>query len=420
MNKQEIITLIKKYPSIFILVAVFPYLVIKALDGGDFNVYLAAAVKLREQADCYNIWLSYGNSKGASQYSYSPLFATLLIPFTYLPVWLPQLLFLIADVFWISRVLRIIMNLLGITKQGLSKWWLAVVLLFSLRFILHNFEMVQLNIFLLWLSVEGLYQIFFRNQVALGSLLIAAGINFKMLPLVFLPYLAYRIQWKAFIIVIIISVCFLLLPALVFGWDMNQRLHQEWWNIINPMNDKYNAGQNNDSYRIHGLAALFAAYFSKNTQGHFQILIASLDNFTIQWLINGSRLLLVLLTFCFLRTLPSTTAKYQKQFVSEIAYILLITPLLFPQQNKWAFVYLLPAFSVIFYSFLCGNRWKDRKIELALLAIVFILTTLTTDGIIGKNLSYYTECLKLVTIGTLFTIPVLFFSRSLSMTNPNN
>lgn len=407
MNREKLTALFKQYPALIITLAALPYLVVKALNGGDFNTYLAAAQKLREGANCYNIWLQYGNSKVPLQYGYSPLFAAFLIPFTYLPVWLPQLLFLIADIFWITRVLKLLMELLDIREPRLQQWWLVLVLLFSLRFILHNLEMVQLNIFLLWLSVEGLYQIFYRERKLAGALLLALGINFKLLPLVFVPYLIYRGQWKAFGVVSVLAVFFLFLPALFFGVEMNAQLHRDWWSIINPLNDRYNAGQNADSYRIHGLAALFASYFSKNHEGHFQILIAEVSNTALQWLINGMRMIVVIFTFFFLRTLPFREANNRKHFVAEVAYLLLVTPLIFPQQNKWAFVYLLPAFAYIFNVLLRDAAWRSRLVLLSLLAIVFGLTTLTTDGLVGKQLNYYTECLKLVTIGTLVLVPVL-------------
>lgn len=410
MTRQRFLGLIQRFPAAIIALLMLPYLGLKAWNGGDFNTYLAAAQNLSNGMNCYHSWLSYGNSQVPLQYGYSPLFATLLIPVTYLPIGLPQLLFLIADVFMLVRILKMLMELLSLNGGIIKLKWLVLVLLFSIRFILHNLEMVQLNILLLWFSMEGLYQIFFRNRIFMGSLLLALGINFKLLPLVFLPYLLYRRQWKAFGAVVLLSGIFLLTPALMWGWDMNTQLHSEWWSIINPMNAQYNAGQNAGSYRIHGLAALFAAYFSKNTTDYFQILLADVNPATLQWMINGARLLLLTSTLFFLRLPPFRKARNKKQFVAETAYLLLITPLIFPQQNKWAFVYLLPAFGFVFYSLLLNSKWKHRGAELALLVIVFVLTTLTTDGIVGKEINYYTECLKLVTIGTTALVPVLMLA----------
>lgn len=279
-----------------------------------------------------------------------------------------------------------------------------------LRFILHNFEMVQLNIFLLWLSLEGSQQIFFEKKILLGTFLISLGINFKILPLVFVPYLLYRKEFKSVGFLCGWSLLFLILPASVFGFDFNNQLHSDWLNIINPLNEKYGVGQNIESFRIHGLSALFAAYFSKYNNDTFQWLFVSLSDQVVQLLTNLSRLVFITLTFYFLRTKPFSSFQSSRHFAFEVSYLLLITPLIFPQQNKWAFVYILPALGVAFYS-LVQKREKFFSIKVGLLLAVFTLTTLTTDGIIGKQLNYYTECLKLVTIGTILIVPILMLSR---------
>lgn len=408
--KDKILNLVKQYPALITAVLLLPYFIIKAFKGGDFVVYLAAAEQLRQGKDCYNVWLHYQGSEWASMYGYSPFFATLLIPFSYLPAYIPQLLFLVADVFIIFRMLRLLEEWLEIPLLPERKWWYALLLLFTVRFILHNFEMVQLNILILWLSMEGLHQIFFRKQIAVGALLLALGINFKILPLLFLPYLLWRAQYKAFVLVLVFGLLLICLPGLYYGFDFNVQLHKEWFAIINPMNSEYNAAQNQSGCRIHGIAALVASYFSENKNGDFQILITKLDDKTQLIIINIIRLFLATLTIFFLRTWPFKSAENAKHMATEIAYIFLVTPLLFPQQNKWAYICIAPAFAVIFYAIIA--RKKLSYYNIALLVCVFILTTLTTDGIIGRNLNYYTECLKLVTIGALFIIPLVYVNRA--------
>lgn len=405
--KEKIINAVKQYPALITAALLLPYFIVKALKGGDFVVYLAAAEQLRSGKDCYNVWLHYQGGDWASMYGYSPFFAVLLIPFSYLPAYIPQLLFLVADVFMIFRMLRLLEEWLQIQLLPHKKWWYALMLLFSVRFILHNFEMVQLNIFILWLSIEGLNQVFGRKNIALGALLLALGINFKILPLLFVPYLLWRGQFKAFGWIALFSIVFIMLPAFLLGYDFNMQLHREWFAIINPLADKYNAGQNADGCRVHGLAALVAAYFSKNVNGDFQLLITEMDSKTQFIIVNALRLLLACITLFFLRTAPFKTITNKRNFITEVAYILLITPLLFPQQNKWAFICMAPALAVIFYQLLKQERILTKYISVALLTVIFILTTLTTDGIIGRQLNYYTECLKLVTIGTLLIVPLL-------------
>jgi hypothetical protein len=380
--------------------------VIKAINGGNFNTYLAAAELLRHGDNCYNVWLSYGNSNVPTQYGYSPLFATLLIPFTYLASWLPPLLFLLADVVMLFRIFRLIARLLKIDLLPNKLLWLGLVLVFSLRFILHNFEMVQLNILLLWLTFEGLYKIFFGNNKGIGACLLSAGINFKILPIVFIPYILYRRELKASTMVAVFSIFFLWLPSVFFGFNFNLQLHEDWLTIINPLNTQYNADQNSESCRLHGLAALIAAYFTNNNNADFQWPTFPLREPIIEVIINISRLILILITFFFLQSKPFLRFKSPYHFVTETAYIFLITTLIFPQQNKWAFVYIIPALAIIFHSLLKNTNRKSLW-SIFPLSVVFILTTLTTDGIIGKNWNNITECMKLVTIGIILIIPIL-------------
>jgi hypothetical protein len=393
----------------WIILAAMPFLFLKAWGGGEFNTYLGAAEQLRLGNSCYNVWLHYGHQNGSSQYGYSPLFATLLIPFTYLPVWLPPLLLLVADVLMLASVFSIFFSLLDVEERKKPVLF-ALTMIFSLRLTLHNFEMVQLNILLLWMSVYGLYLIFIKGQNAAGASIIALGINFKLLPLLLIPYLMYRAKFNAVGIILLVLVGTFLLPSLVFGFEKNLSLHLEWWQVINPLNAKYNALQNEESYRLHGLAALFASYFSKNVNGTFQLLLAELSPKQLVILTNIGRALLAGIALLFLAGKPFKSYSDNKHFAIETAYILFVTPLLFPQQNKWAFVNMLPAFCIVFYVLISYKSARTAALYM-LLAVVFFLTTLTTDGIIGKQLNYYTECLKMVTIGCLLMIPALLIVR---------
>ncbi len=399
---------LKKNLLLVLLAIALPYLIIKSLNGGEFNTYLGAAEQLKLGKSCYHVWLQYGNQQGNSQYGYSPLFAALLIPATYLPVWLPPLLFLIADVFMLFSIFNLLFKWLEIDETNKVKV-VILTLTFTLRLILHNFEMLQLNIFLLWLTLQSVDYIFCKNKTAFGSALLAFGINIKILPVVFIPYLIWRRKMAATFCTIVFVLVSLLATAVVWGFDFNAQLHQEWWAIINPLNEKYNSLQNLESYRLHGLSALIAAYFSKSENNTFQLLLADLPPKILTALINGARVVLILL-FVLIAKMPFKPSITSKQITTETAYLLLVTPLIFPQQNKWAFVYLIPSFVVVFNS-MFQNGFLKRRIELALLLVAFALLTLTTDGLIGKNLAYYAECLKLLTIGTLFVVPLLFIAN---------
>ena len=130
MSVQTIPKFLKNNPLLCTVVLLSPYLIVKSIYGGEFNTYLEAARQLRAGIDCYNIWLNHDNGT-ATQYGYSPLFATLLIPFTFLPSWVPCLLFLLADVVMLFRVFRLIGGWLQPKEFSKKNLWLCLVLAFS-------------------------------------------------------------------------------------------------------------------------------------------------------------------------------------------------------------------------------------------------------------------------------------------------
>jgi hypothetical protein len=60
---------------------------------------------------------------------------------------------------------------------------------------------------------------------------------------------------------------------------------------------------------------------------------------------------------------------------------------------------------------------KANALSILLLVVVWLFNTFTTDGIIDKQLCYYGECLKLVTIGTLLFIPLLALTKNYATGN---
>lgn len=410
MKHKGIVQLIKREPIPFILLISLPYILLMANRGGDFIAYLGAADLLRNHLDCYNVWMTYQGEKIGVQYGYSPVFAMLLIPLTFIPKYLVFTIFRCADVFFLYRIFRILFWQLGIDNSEKKNLWLFLTLLFSLRFILHNFEMCQVNILLLWLNIEGLFQLFFSRKTWIGSLLLALGISIKILPIVFVPYLLYRRKFTATAAIMLLLIVLLCIPSLAYSFDFNFHLLNEWWDIINPLNAKYNSLQNSGGPHMHGISALVSAYFIKNDNGDYQILFLDLMPTQVFWLINIIRLGFVALTLWVIRSIPFKSTTDKARIAFETAYLFLITPLIFPQQSKFAFVYMIPAVGVVFYSLL-RNREVFFFIRTCLLILVFLLTTCTTDGIIGDRFNYYTECLKIVTIGTILLVPLLMLSR---------
>jgi hypothetical protein len=414
--------------KITLLIAVILYCIIQGLKGGDFKIYLGAAELLSQGKSCFGEWIHLsGDNYG--QYSYSPFFATLLIPFTLLPSGITEVIWLLANLFFLKRILEIISSMLNLSLFSKKEHylWLAISTLLVLRFVLHNFEMVQMNIFLLFCCLESFHQAKKKNYW-LSGLLLALGITIKILPLVLIPYFLYRKILKPLPFTFLFTLTFLLFPALFFGWEFNLSLHSQWWDIINPSNTVYMSDQNKFGEGVHSLSGLFAAYFSDTPsllETSYSRTIRVLEPETITLLINIARTFLITLTLFFLRTLPFKESGSNYKSLWELSYILCIVPLIFPHQQKYSFVFMAPAvFYLIYYLIMVKSSKqlsnKGFGFRFALMTIFFILTTLTTDGIVGDYINDLSEYYKAITFGSLFLIVALSICRpSKSIENPS-
>jgi len=417
------------YP-ILILIAV-AYCIKEALGNGDFKVFLEASKLVRNGENPYNEWIfvSEGNY---CLYFYSPLWAILLIPFSYLPNFIPNIIWLFSNLFFLYRIFHLLkgfIDLNAITKRQLF-WIIILCILMSIRFILYNFGMIQMTIFILWAVLES-YRLIKDNKVVYGGMLLALAINIKILPIVILPYLLYRSYIKGFVWTLVFSIAFLFLPIIYTGWSTNNFLLTEWWSVINPTNSEHIV---ETDLGLHSLTALIPNLLTKTT-GKLSISrnIVNLNETTAIVVLNIIRVSLIVLSLYFLKWPLFKTAKNMLFQLRELSYIILIIPLIFPHQQKYAFVLIIPAlyylihFGIINLAYrnqvMSGLRWYTF---IVIMCLTFILMTLSTDGVIGRELSNIAQHFKTITWGALLLIfaliladPLITFkTKKLQITKP--
>lgn len=409
-----------KFPNLsriqwFLIVLACLYFVkVYNTDVGDFRSYYHAGTKLRAGVSPYFFYVP--EEGWVSMFSYPPFFALLMLPFTVLPIELSSLIWNGLSLAALFRVYRLIIGTLEIKKHLNStqyRFFVFLTIAFTVRFFLYNFDLTQSTLIVMWGTLEGL-RLIKNDKFVLGSLLLAVVISIKLLPLVILPYLIYRAYFKETFLTIFFILVLNSLPIFVYGKDGFLQILGEWWRIVNPTNMEFTLKQNSGDESTHGLSAFVPAFFSDSTvryglRRHF----IALNSNQIIGLLLGFRLFFIALTLYFLRLKPfkKTTSPYQ--FMWEVSYLMMVIPLLFPQQMKYAFALLLPAFSYIIFYIMRMERGMKFRVLIGLMTLVFILTTVSTDGIVGKQFYQYGQYYKLITWGNF----LLIFTLALCLPN---
>ncbi|NNC83755.1 MAG: DUF2029 domain-containing protein [Flavobacteriales bacterium] len=368
-----------------LLVAVLVFTITVAhRKGNDINVYLHAADQLWNSVDPYI-------SNPYNQYLYGPFFALLLKPLTLLGypiarvVW--ALLCMAAlyrswDIFRKEVLVPAAFSEKLISRMGL------VLLLLSVNVYIHNLNLGQVTLPMLWCIIEGMYQIR-KSRPWLGSAILAFGINLKILPLLVLFYYFLNRRWKPIILTMGILVLLLLIPALFIGWEANLAFHGHWLQMINPVGKKFGVEINDGCVSINCLMSR---------------LPLSLD--AMKWSTLVLRLIVVaVMTIYFFRR--RNMARTSVQYWKDISMLFLVILLVFPHQMKYSMLFILPTGAYLLYRFYQqGSRWKGIYY---LSAFCLVVPAIMGRDIIGNSATDFLD-----TIGILGIINALLFALLIS------
>jgi hypothetical protein len=381
------------------------YAAMEAVHDGDFFIFMEAARTLRTGGDLYTTTFGSG-----FHYFYSPLFARLLQPFSLLPFYVPKFSWLLLNIFFLYRIFKIIpqyLNLSLFSENQKTAFWVVSFALIA-RFVFINFHNLQMTIFLVYMLLEGVHLIDNKKEVK-GSILLALAINIKIMPIIILPWLLYRRFFKASFYVVFFVVLSFFLSAMMIGWKYNMELHASWWHLINPSNKIHVIDI--DEPEFHSLTTLFPTLLMENARGDYDLTlkrnIANLAVETVTVIIQLSRILLLLFTFYFLRSLPFRNVQSNVHQWWELSYIFLITPLIFPHQQFYAFFFLLPAFFYMVYYVIL--KYPLEKFLITALCVVFVLTSFI-GGVLGF-LRAFSSHYKLITYGSIILLFLLAYAR---------
>jgi hypothetical protein len=397
--------------------AIVAVILVEASAGrNDLDIFLAASS---------DIFL--GNNVYAStyfdgyHYYYSVFFASVIYPLTFLPPFLSKLVWLSFNVFLIARIIKLVLWFFDdwkTTKEIRTLLiWLSVI--FCLRFLKGNLHLGQLTILMLAISLEAMYRAY-KNQFVFGSFLLALAINIKLLPIVLIPYLIYRAQWKMVMATLGSLVVLYFLPAVWFGFKQNYFLLSEWWVLVNPNDQRHIIDLDESSF--HSLTTLCAALFTDSSFDPVGLQtkwnIACLTNQQLFALITSVRLTLVIFALWFLRSMPFVGFGSKEKTWWEISYLLLVVPLIFPHQQHYAFLMALPAVVWLLYWLLSLSNYPSN-VKSFTLAVLVVYLTFNLSLLLGVFNSYYNH-FKIVTFGALILVLLLACARPDSQIDLSN
>lgn len=361
--------------------------------GHDANVYLYASKHIGSAVNIYDL-------NPFNKYLYSPLFAYLLKPISWnltfgRIIWAIINSMAAARIFWL---LKFRMTHLVTSDKKIINVWLILTALCSLSYITHNFNLGQINILILWMTMESVIRIMDNKPIS-GSSILALGINIKIIPLLAGFYILCKGKIKSSILTGAFVVLSLAIPILFVGWNGNLELHKNWFNTINPSGEKYAIENDNGCHSLNALVPAFFYEFNAketpntgldNTYFEYKRIITNLSVKQVTTLLLISRLLAVLLLVLFV--LRNRKSGHQKmKLMWEIGALCLVTFLIFPHQKKYALIYILPAMSyLLLYAVMIIKAWKStewRQKSLGVfILLIWLYVSFTGRDIIGNYL----------------------------------
>jgi alpha-1,2-mannosyltransferase len=405
-------------------------------EDGDFVHYVEAGARVLRGSDIYA-----GAGPDAVN-TWPPLFAVVCVPFALLArisIYLARGVWLLINAALVAAMLRMAVELVYERPLTLrSEDGIAVAsgaflgpLVLTSRFLLGNFDRLQINLFILFGCLLGCLWLT-RGRARLGGAAIGVAAAIKVLPVFFVPYFLCKRWWGALTGMLVGGAVATAAPILVFG-------PARWWSYVRFWLHLAAGGwpvrKGNQSVyamidRLYSHGALYWTPAAKRFKASDDPVVAAV--------VYGTLLVIALLLAVVARRggrTPRTPGA-----VVEMAIVLALSVLFSPLAWKHYFVFLLLGYTALWragfvpdpplpdgYTIGIAPHLRDASVprvtpwslepaerrRMALLVgASFVLTTLSVRGVIGKRLALHLETLSVVTIGALVAVAALLLLRA--------
>ena len=305
--------------------------------NNDLNIFFGAAERLTNLQNPYT--RPYNAQGWALYYYYSPLFASLLAPFTLLPKFIvseeiPFGLF-VLKLLWNALNLYFVYQLVQFVnrtfqppknKQGFL-FWLYFALL-TYRWLFLNLLYGQMTILIVWGVVKAF------DGVISGSLQrnlgLAFGVTLKILPIYMVGQLFLMRKWSAFGMAVLLSVLMVLLPYVYLPAAYHTEILLSWLNNINPFSKNHIVELGEGGFIDMG--ALITKYLTGlNIEGEARVDWFSMGEKGV--FVTTQIFRLIVLTSCWFWLVKFRKLAIQHWELLSMSVFLACIPLAFPHQR---------------------------------------------------------------------------------------
>ena len=273
-----------------------------------------------------------------------------------------------------------------------------VPLLFIFRFLLDNFDNVQINIYMLLLAFLSLYY-FIRNKPVLAALILAFSISLKVYTIFLLFYFLFKrefkmVLWTTLFILLINSVSFL-----VFGFHKAIEYYSYWYTqIASPPPTIQHKNQS--------LFGMMLRFFTGANPGRdFYVNVLSLNAANVKKYTYMLILLVSVYPAFLLR--KKLTSRSSIKALLEYSFILTAIPLITPLAWKPYFVFLWYAY-VLLFAFLFKSENTLNKRLLSVLKFFYFfsvfLNVFSSEIFVGRYISDIMETYSCISFGALILV----------------
>lgn len=405
----------KADPVLFLMLIYFLWiLTLKNRDDGgftDFNVFFNAGRRLLAGENIYADPHLF-----SLRYFYSPLFAGIMAMAQDMGLIFAKNVWFFITALLLFRVMVMLKN--QVPRNSKWRFPLFFILLFLMsKIILFNFMSHQMTILLLWTILES-YLALEKKRYWLSAFILCLGINFKVLPIVVVPYFLYisanKLQYLLAGITALLFYTFI--PAAFIGWDYNLELLADWVKTLNPVSEVHVMQTYENG--ILDVSSMVTKYLSDEpVYKEPDIHIAAWPVGALFALTNFIRLACLAGAVWLVYKVKSDLYGFNRHFIILAAFMAL-APLCFPHQREYSFLLYLPMW-LVFLNVSVKSRSTLGILVFSVSALVSGLLTWT--DFVGPHIVEVFNHYRIITMGMLMMyVGYVWFVVSLNQAHENS